>query len=95
LLRGPQFDRSTLRQESEQLHQPWPLSGLARFDPTSSEHLRSIRPKQVTKKNERRQTVQIPPPRLKKRPGILGFRVFSQSTNKTTCSMPHRAGQAE
>jgi hypothetical protein len=31
LLRGSQLDRSTLRQEFEQLHQAWPWSGLARF----------------------------------------------------------------
>jgi hypothetical protein len=35
LLRGSQLDRSTLRQEFEQLHQAWPWSGLARFGPTT------------------------------------------------------------
>src|SRR5271166_5662140 len=40
LLRGSQLDRSTLRQEFEQLHQAWPWSGLARFGPT---HRRAFR----------------------------------------------------
>ena len=35
LLRGSHLDRSTLRQEFEQLHQAWPWSGLARFGPTT------------------------------------------------------------
>jgi hypothetical protein len=35
LLRGSQLDRSTLRQEFEQLHQAWLWSGLARFGPTT------------------------------------------------------------
>jgi len=35
LLHGAQLDRSTLRQEFEQLHQAWPWSGLARFGPTT------------------------------------------------------------
>jgi hypothetical protein len=48
LLRGSQLDRSTLRQEFEQLHQARPWSGLARFDPTTPKRielslLRSIR----------------------------------------------------
>ena len=34
LLHGSQLDRSTFRQEFEQLHQAWPWSGLARFGPT-------------------------------------------------------------
>jgi hypothetical protein len=38
LLRGSQLDRSTLRQEFEQLHQAWPWSGLARFGPTTPTH---------------------------------------------------------
>jgi len=33
--RGSQFDRSTVRQEFEPLHQAWPWSGLARFGPTT------------------------------------------------------------
>jgi hypothetical protein len=33
--RGSQLNRSTLRQELEQLHQAWPRSGLARVGPTS------------------------------------------------------------
>jgi hypothetical protein len=33
--RGSQLNRSTLRQEFEQLHQAWPRSGLARVGPTS------------------------------------------------------------
>jgi hypothetical protein len=49
LLHGSQLDRSTLRQEFEQLHQAWPGSGLARFGPTTQKPidpglLRSIRP---------------------------------------------------
>jgi hypothetical protein len=35
LLRSSQLDRSTLRQEFEQLHQAWPWSGLARVGPTT------------------------------------------------------------
>jgi hypothetical protein len=35
LLRSSQLDRSTLRQEFEQLHQAWPWSGLTRFGPTT------------------------------------------------------------
>src|SRR5271168_2071652 len=35
LLCGSQLDRSTLRQEFEQLHQAWAWSGLARVGPTT------------------------------------------------------------
>jgi hypothetical protein len=35
MLRGSQFDRSTLQQELEQLDQTWPWSGLARIRPTT------------------------------------------------------------
>jgi hypothetical protein len=53
LLRGSQFDRSTLRREFEQLHQAWPSSGVARFGATTptSIHPRgfgSIQPKFAT-----------------------------------------------
>jgi hypothetical protein len=39
-LRGSQLDRSTLRQEVEQLHQAWPWSGLAHFGPTTPKQFR-------------------------------------------------------
>ena len=42
-MHGSQLDRSTLRQEFEQLHQAWPWSGLARFGPTTPQSMKPTR----------------------------------------------------
>src|SRR5262249_24206512 len=55
LLRSSQLDRSTLRQEFEQLHQAWPWGGLARIGPTTPKQLGAVtvRKLMVTSKQTR------------------------------------------
>jgi hypothetical protein len=48
LLRGSQLDRSTLRQEFEQLHQARPGSGLARVGPTTPKRATASASKRLT-----------------------------------------------
>jgi hypothetical protein len=42
LLRGSQVERSTMRQEFEQLHQAWPSGRFARFGPTTPTRARRL-----------------------------------------------------